>query len=489
VKTITLCAAAGWLLIAAPVQAARINPPDSSDTTFVADEGAGLDTGCTYRSGGPLRIEVPIDRYVGEVDGNGYLLNVDELIANHVISAKAAIRLPAWDIDIHGGFSSYAPEHDRLFVNGQDMGRLSGDNNIWKLNEFQIDVRHLKFPSRGNGGTPTATKNELEINIDESNSGEYWCMAVDWVEISFEAMAPALLVHGTNAQSDSWEPVFTDYLTKRHIPYSNDINLTPNGTIDGNARLLRGRVNELATSFGVDHVHLIVHSKGGLDSRRFLSTHYAPNPPDGEPEVLSLYTITTPHHGTILSDLSVANRTYNDPQSNDKLVQKYLDNDWWADLVNGGPQQPALGEQTTTNIATFNTNNAFPRGVHFYTFSADADLNDDHTITHAEATPLVPDSKFYDEGEVGTLMYRILGNVASISVTRQTNLWGLNEWHVITPTEPASFQENDLVVTVESARHPSGQELLSADRNHSNVKDGPTAKQILDRIQQDFPVQ
>ncbi|MCI5197396.1 MAG: hypothetical protein D3919_14505 [Candidatus Electrothrix sp. AW5] len=486
-KTISLFVAAGCLLIAAPLQAARIDPPDPSDTTFVADQGTGLDTGCTYRRGGPLRIEVPISRYVGEVDSNGHLLNVDELIANHVISAKVAIRLPAWDIDIHGGSSSYAPEHDRLFVNGQDMGRLTGDDGIWKLNEFQVDVRYLKFPSRSNSGAPTPVKNEIQINIDESNSDEKWCMAVDWVEISFDAMAPALLVHGTNAQSDSWEPVFTNYLNNRHIPYSNNINLTANGTIDGNARLLRNRVNELATSFGVDHVHLIVHSKGGLDSRRFLSAHYAPNPPDGEPEVLSLYTIDTPHHGTILSDLSVANRTFNDPQSNDALVQEYLDNDWWADAASKGPQQPALGEQTTTNIATFNASNAFPKGVLFYTFSADADLNGDRTITDAEATPLLPNSTwYYNRAEVGTLMYQILGNVASITVTRHSK-WG-NEWHVITPTAPASFQENDLVVTVESARHSSGQELLSADRNHSNIKDGPTAQRILDRIQKDFPV-
>ena len=159
-----------------------------------------------------------------------------------------------------------------------------------------------------------------------------------------------------------------------------------------------------------------------------LSAHYAPNPPDGETEVLSLYSIDTPHHGTILSDLSVANRTFNDPLSNDELVQEYLDNDWWANTFSGGPQQPALGEQTTTNIAAFNTSNFFPGGVHFYTFSADADLDADRTITHAEATPLIPDSIWYDEGKIGTLMYQILGNVASITVTRHTNYLGLNEF-------------------------------------------------------------
>jgi pimeloyl-ACP methyl ester carboxylesterase len=489
-KTITILAASVCILATASVQAARINPPDVSDTTFVADEGGGLDTGCTYRSGGPLRIEVPIDRYVGEVDGDGHLVNVGELVANDVISAKAYVRLPAWDIDINGGTSSYAAEHDRLFINGQDMGRLTGDNQIWKLNEFEIGVEHLKFPAMGgSGGTPSPAVNEIQINIDESNTGEYWCMAVDWVEISFEAAAPVLLVHGTNAQSDSWEPVFTDYLANHHIPFSNDINLIANGTIDGNARLLRNRVKDLAGSFGVDHVHLVSHSKGGLDSRRFLSAYYQPNPPDGEPEVLSLYTITTPHHGTILSDLSVANRTYNDPQSNNALVQDYLDNDWWANAFNGGPQEPALSEQTTYNIATFNVNNSSQGGVNFYTFSADADLDNDRAITRDEATPLVPDSIFYDEAEVGTLLYSVLGNVASIIVTRHTNLWGLNEWHVITPTAPSSFQQNDLVVTIESARHASGRELLSADRNHSTVKDGNTAQQILNKIQQDFPVQ
>ncbi|MGD8589541.1 MAG: alpha/beta hydrolase [Chromatiales bacterium] len=489
-KTIMMLAASVCALTAVSAQAARINPPPTSDTTFVADDGSGLDTGCTYRNGGPLRIEVPIDRYVGEVDTDGHLVNLNDLIANHVIGDKAYVRLPAWDIDINGGGSSYAPEHDRLFINGQDMGLLTGDNQIWKLNEFQVSVEHLKFPSMGaNGNTPTPAINEIQINIDESNTDLVWCMAVDWVEISFEAMSPMLLVHGTNAQSDSWEPVFTDYLHNHHIPFSNDIDLVANGSIDGNARLLKSRVQALADSFGVDHVHVVSHSKGGLDSRRFLSTYYNPNPPNGEPEVLSLYTITTPHHGTILSDLSVANRTYNDPQSNDPIVQEYLDNDWWANAFGKGPQNPALTEQTTYNIATFNVNNPFTNGANFYTFSADADLDNDGAISRDEATPLVPDSVFYDEGEVGTLLYRVLGNVASISVTRHTNLLGLNEWHVITPTAPPSFQHNDLVVTVESARHPSGHELLSADRNHSTAKDGATAQKILGQIQQDFPVQ
>jgi hypothetical protein len=47
--------------------------PEVSDEVFAVGSGAGLDTGCTFRDGGPLEIEIGIDRYVGEVDGDGFL--------------------------------------------------------------------------------------------------------------------------------------------------------------------------------------------------------------------------------------------------------------------------------------------------------------------------------------------------------------------------------------------------------------------------------
>jgi pimeloyl-ACP methyl ester carboxylesterase len=471
-------------LAAQAQRSSPFNPPTATDSIFITDSGSGLDTGCTYRGGGPLVIKVEIDRYVGEVDSDGHLKNAGKLIANNVISPKASLRLPVYDIDINGGGGSYQPEHDRIFFNGEDLGRLTGDNNIWKLNEFQVDISKLKFPSRGsNGAKPSPAINEIRINIDESNTSQVWCMAVDWTEINFKAMAPILLIHGTNAQSDSWEPNFTNALTGRSIPFSHDINLVPNGSIDGNARLLKGRVNDLAKSFGAQKVHLIAHSKGGLDARRFLSAHYTPNQTNGEAEVLSLTTITTPHHGTILSDLSVANRSFNDAHSNDSDVEKYL----YGDTLFGGsaPQDPALSDQTTANMAAFNTTNTFPGGIGFYSISADADTNNDGAISDAEADPLITTLG----GEVGSLMYRVLGNVASITVTRRTNFFGFNEWHEVIPTSTTTFRENDLVVTVQSARHPAAVDLLQGDDNHSSIKSNATSQIILDRINADHPVQ
>lgn len=476
------------LLPALAQSSSPFKAPDTNDQTFVADSGPYLDTGCTFRSGGPLVIEVPIDRYVGEVDANGFLVDPTTLDSLNVLSLKATLRLPAWDIDLYGGGTQYQPEIDRITLNGHDLGNLTGDDGIWKMNEFDITTDMLKFPRMGSSGTkPTAAVNEIKVHIDEANSEEVWCMSLDWVEITISAMAPVLLVHGTNAQSDSWVPDFTTALTTLRVPHSNDIDLAANGTIDGNARLLKGRVNALAKSFGAESVHLVGHSKGGLDSRRFLGSYYTPKK-KGHAKVLSLYTIGTPHHGTMLSDLSVANRTYNDPQSGNATVQEYLDNDWWADAFGQGPQEPALSQQTQANMASFNATNTFPSGVNFYTFSGDADANGDGTISVAEATPLIPNAWYLDASEIATLMYNVLGNVASITVTRHTNWGGWNEWHVLTPTAPPAFLKNDLVVTLPSSRHTAGMELLSLLENHSSVKNATVAGRIRTQIQTDFPV-
>ena len=70
-----------------------------------------------------------------------------------------------------------------------------------------------------------------------------------------------------------------------------------------------------------------------------------------------------------------------------------------------------------------------------------------------------------------------------------TSLWGFNEWHVVEPVATSELQLNDLVVTVNSARHSSASHLGTVHRNHSDVKDATIIQQILDRIKADFPIQ
>jgi triacylglycerol lipase len=68
------------------------------------------------------------------------------------------------------------------------------------------------------------------------------------------------------------------------------------GPVDLRAEQLKARVNEALSSTGVDRVHIIAHSMGGLDAR-----HMIVDKGMGE-KVASLTTIGTPHLGTILAD-------------------------------------------------------------------------------------------------------------------------------------------------------------------------------------------
>lgn len=68
------------------------------------------------------------------------------------------------------------------------------------------------------------------------------------------------------------------------------------GSVDLRAGQLKTRVNEIIASEGVDKVHIIAHSMGGLDARHMIVDK------DMADRVASLTTIGTPHLGTILAD-------------------------------------------------------------------------------------------------------------------------------------------------------------------------------------------
>ncbi|WP_024297398.1 dockerin type I domain-containing protein [Methylomicrobium lacus] len=153
--------------------------PPTSDV-FIADNGNGLDTGCTFNTdaGHPLVIEVVIDKFVGDVDADGYLIDPSAFITAGIIPAKVAVKMPAYDVDVTGGPPA---EKDEVLFNGESVGFLTGDNNIWKLNDFTIDIRKVKFPQRpGNGSSVTPVTNKIQINVDTLSSGS-WCTAIDWV--------------------------------------------------------------------------------------------------------------------------------------------------------------------------------------------------------------------------------------------------------------------------------------------------------------------
>src|SRR5688572_29274082 len=97
-----------------------IAPLKPNDTRFVENAGNGLDTGCTFRPGGPLVISLPITRVVG-ANGDGSTISLQDMKDSGVLSSKAKLRLPAFDVDLEGA-PGVPPELDLILFNGVQIG-------------------------------------------------------------------------------------------------------------------------------------------------------------------------------------------------------------------------------------------------------------------------------------------------------------------------------------------------------------------------------
>lgn len=260
-------------------------PPDRNDGTFVVDVAPGLDTGCSYRTDGPLLFDIEINRYPGDVA---------KLLARGLAGANAVLRLPAYDIDYFGGGSGFNPERDRISINGRTLPTeyLTGDDSVWKLNAFNIPLEWLNFPADpGDGGRITPSKNTVRIDIDTANADEYWCMAVDWAALSIEVPRPVLMAHGIFSSGSTWS-LWTTNFASLGIP-SATLDMGKLDGIQNNARKISARVNTLRQRWGVNKVNLLAHSKGGLDSR-----HYV----EDNDTVTKLVQLGTPNAGSPLAD-------------------------------------------------------------------------------------------------------------------------------------------------------------------------------------------
>ena len=189
------------------------DPP--TEHTFFTDAGAGLDTGCTFNDyfDHPLVIEIIIDKAVGPVDANGYLINANSLIAQGVIPSTVSVVMPAFDVDVNGG---PPPERNEVILNGNFLGTLTGDHQIWSLNNFSIDVRQLKFPAPG---SDKGAINTVQINVDTLASGR-WCTAIDWVALNIK-IKPAVALTLTPSKNN---PVWADSSTQIKKIYEQAID-------------------------------------------------------------------------------------------------------------------------------------------------------------------------------------------------------------------------------------------------------------------------
>ncbi len=99
-------------------------PPKGNDRVFSVDEAPLPDTECRFNTSGPIVFNIPITRYVSEVDPDtGTLESPEVLKLLGALSAEANLTLMVYDADSGAG-APLQPEIDRVLFNGEEVGFL-----------------------------------------------------------------------------------------------------------------------------------------------------------------------------------------------------------------------------------------------------------------------------------------------------------------------------------------------------------------------------
>ncbi len=280
-----------------------------------------------------------INRVVGpgtpsEFASNGFLTDAswNSYVQNGVLSAKASLIL----------FKVDTMRMEASIPTGTAVGVYVNDNFVGTyptpINAcIELSTKYLKFAQRVlNRSTPTPAENRIAFTLDFqsfTNYNNYFNennTTANFGNISFQAMAPVIMVHGWNSGPwwwgpsqakdptpadldgcgpDLWTPNdqnngrldFIQPFIQAKIPFSCQVTIDPSSSnVDDGAVKLEARIRQKAAEFGAKHVHLIGHSKGGLWVRAVLPLLQSDN--------LGVYSVTsidTPHHGSSLADLLV----------------------------------------------------------------------------------------------------------------------------------------------------------------------------------------
>jgi len=315
-----------------------------SNTFVVSDKGQDNDVYLKRDDSKTFdyQFSLKIDRYVGDIT---------KLKENKLISEKFVISMPVFDVDnesaledcdYDGEPDQLTPEIDEVYFNGEKIGVLSGSNELWVKNRFELDISKLNLPtSQGE-----VSENVVEIRIDAGNefvelsSGKVgcqkWAVEIDYVTLEYEVVDPVLLIVGLGGSPDVMTSAQSNYIglmDKLGIPYqivSHDTSAQIDSCIDGgtpsfieHGRNVRSVAVEFSETLKNNKFNLIAHSKGGLDSRWFIKNINAVPLPvsaglmdnsvvKNTLAVNSLVTHSTPHYGTVIADAIDYNQIFHE---------------------------------------------------------------------------------------------------------------------------------------------------------------------------------
>ncbi len=287
------------------------------------DEFYGLDPDPGYKSyaHNPITITVPITRYYGPVDDEGRLL--DEAIGRSV-AAQAELTVMAFDVDnpvddasarssvapatSGEGSRADAPEVDRVFVNGQLVGQLTGADGAWRPVTFPVEVTALRFPKLSQGGPEVTAANVITITVDEAETGR--AVQVAWARLKVPGVRPMVLMAGFDSNPLHNGPTATHTTWRKWVdqflPDDGLDGFAVNPPRDGHASIADGAwyldpaAQEQRRRFGVDRVDVVGYSMGGLWAREYAWQR---------PEVVNgVVMIGTPNGGSLWADLAALAR-------------------------------------------------------------------------------------------------------------------------------------------------------------------------------------
>ena len=298
---------------------------------------------------------------------------------------------------------------------------------------------------------------------------------------------------------------FTDELHAQHIPY-DFINLGAPNFIENNSWEINKQIQSLIRTLGVKGVHIVAHSKGGLDTRDYLARYQKVHQKTFK--ILSFTTLSTPHNGSVLADLAITR--WEAAQHVGRLGRVRFTDQFpaYANSLTflATREEPDRGRQnlTTGFVGGFNRDNVGRiggLGITFGAIAADADTNgnaridrdpDEYLDLRRESAELRRLDGITEGGSryVIDTLYQILRRSAGVRVDyTPEGLWPLNhEVGTISSLDNPPALGNDTLVTIPSG-HGAGffQGLTrnsftfqgGAGRNHSNVADRGVAQRVI----------
>ena len=298
-----------------------------------------------------ISLVVPVQRFVGAIDANGYL--TDEtfrtLFERGFIAERATITLRVRARDSSPGqqVSNYilpVTSATKVWVNEQEARFLRdrgepityslNDSTRWRIVEYEVDMRKIRFSNRGAATNdldelPTVAENSIRAQFPFVTGFE--CYAIADATITIRVVSPVVLVHGINSNAEFWNVWGTrDNLVARGLivavvdQHQEGGRLYPDPDRGGELVILRREIakpehpkvqenlnrvaTNLARSTGAAGVHFYCYSKGGLDTFHLLvSTPSFMLPMKQaslvQPTALSVTTVATPHLGSPVADL------------------------------------------------------------------------------------------------------------------------------------------------------------------------------------------